>query len=420
MQKENRQHVNCCRGFTLVELILVVGTIGLVTGALVGVVGNSYKDFKAGSDRSNVLQDGQAAIEQITRILRQAKSITGKSWKNTQNGWMEFKDADDITMRIELNQQARELRYGRLGSPLSTLIGNVTKLYIKCYNIAGNYAGDYTTGSAEVDASAASVRSVSLELELEDNPHRFTGKVYLPIDHLIEATTGDKLVVDSSGNGNHCVPDKNFKLGTSKWGTSGYWPASKNATVRLDPNLFKTIDKEVTFVVYEWGFGQPRADTLLGAVGTSNERLLNIHLPWTNTNVYWDAGYGSGEWDRIDKATGSTWDWDKWIHWAFTKNADPNVGTMKIYLNGNLWHSKNKKTKSMAGVSKFRLGASGNAEWGPLYGKMDNFLMYDVELDPNEIKQIYDGDYSVERNGTPVKPIVFFKFDEPLRGWALE
>ena len=86
MQKEAKKHVKRYRAFTLVELILVVGTIALVAGALVGLVGNSYKDFKLGSDRSTLLQDGQAAIEQMVRILRQAKAFSAVTQSTDQAG----------------------------------------------------------------------------------------------------------------------------------------------------------------------------------------------------------------------------------------------------------------------------------------------------------------------------------------------
>ena len=203
MQIAAKQHVNCCRGFTLVELILVVGTIGMVTGALVGVVGNSYKDFQAGSDVSALFQDGQAAIEQITRILRQAKSIDAvspESWR--RNTFITFTNADGITEQFKINDATSDLEY-EYGQPasLSTLIGNVTELWVTGYDISGNPTRD-----------AGKVRSFNIAIHVKDAPHAFVGRVYLPsaIDSspiLWYKFDGDPN--DSSGNNNHGKP-KNF------------------------------------------------------------------------------------------------------------------------------------------------------------------------------------------------------------------
>ena len=54
MLKEAKKNVGYYKGFTLVELILVIGTIALVSGVLVGLIQNSYEDFQFGSKRSTL------------------------------------------------------------------------------------------------------------------------------------------------------------------------------------------------------------------------------------------------------------------------------------------------------------------------------------------------------------------------------
>lgn len=54
---------------------------------------------------------------------------------------------------------------------------------------------------------------------------------------------------------------------------------------------------------------------------------------------------------------------------------------MKVYKNGVLWHSGTGKTKLMEGIEKLRLG-KGN--WGgseSYAGNMDEFAIWNVELD---------------------------------------
>jgi hypothetical protein len=72
-------------------------------------------------------------------------------------------------------------------------------------------------------------------------------------------------------------------------------------------------------------------------------RIINIHLPWNDSVVYWDAGNSGGTFNRINTSTLTTAQKTGWHNWTFTKNA--LTGNMNIYLNGTLWHSGTGKTK---------------------------------------------------------------------------
>src|SRR5690606_28489861 len=71
-----------------------------------------------------------------------------------------------------------------------------------------------------------------------------------------------------------------------------------------------------------------------------------------------------------------------WNHWAFTKNAA--TGSMKIFLNGRLWHNGTGKTKRI-NISDFGFGSGFNAS-NPYFGKVDEFQIWNKELDDNTIK----------------------------------
>ncbi|MBK7752431.1 MAG: hypothetical protein IPI41_07430 [Flavobacteriales bacterium] len=89
--------------------------------------------------------------------------------------------------------------------------------------------------------------------------------------------------------------------------------------------------------------------TIFEAVDAQDRRILNVHLPWSDGRVYWDAGNDGGGFDRIDKATTPAEAEGQWNHWAFMKNTA--TGQMKIYLNGVLWHSGTGKTKPLSGIA---------------------------------------------------------------------
>jgi concanavalin A-like lectin/glucanase superfamily protein/type IX secretion system substrate protein/peptide-N-glycosidase F-like protein len=135
-----------------------------------------------------------------------------------------------------------------------------------------------------------------------------------------------------------------------------------------------------------WSFGNP--DVLptntyfLEGVDDQNRRQASLHLPWGNSQVYWDCG-NNGTYDRINKAANPEDFSGKWNHWTFTKNAVS--GEMKIYLNGSLWHSGTGKTRPID-LTKFTLGGSNNHA-GVYYGNMDEFQIWSVELSDAEITE---------------------------------
>ena len=66
--------------------------------------------------------------------------------------------------------------------------------------------------------------------------------------------------------------------------------------------------------------------------------------PGENGQIYWDCGNDGGGYDRINKqATEAEYE-GTWQHWAFTKNA--TTGDMRIYLNGELWHTGTGKKQT--------------------------------------------------------------------------
>lgn len=139
-----------------------------------------------------------------------------------------------------------------------------------------------------------------------------------------------------------------------------------------------------------WSYGnadiQPSNSYSFEAVNTSNQRVLNVHLPWSNGRIYWDAGEGSG-YDRIDKAANASEYEGNWVHWAFTKNAA--TGSMKIYKNGALWHSGTGLERTIGEIDRFVVGRAFSST-NSHNGKMDEFRVWNVELDQATIASWMD------------------------------
>ncbi|MGJ8673538.1 LamG-like jellyroll fold domain-containing protein [Rubritalea sp.] len=169
-----------------------------------------------------------------------------------------------------------------------------------------------------------------------------------------------------------------------------------SSSVTLPAAAFATIDDQITVAMWVYGdTTQARNDTLLYAADSSGNRVINIHLPWRNGNVYWDAGNTGSSFDRINKGASASAYKGQWNHWVFTKNA--NTGAMAIYLNGSLWHSGTGKSSSMANIAAVKLGSAlNNSSYD---GIIDEVQLYDRELSATEVSNLT---YSyTTSNGTP-------------------
>ncbi|TND09043.1 MAG: hypothetical protein FD123_1446 [Bacteroidetes bacterium] len=146
------------------------------------------------------------------------------------------------------------------------------------------------------------------------------------------------------------------------------------------------IDSFVTVSFWTYGNAalQPMNGTSFEAVDSLGQRVINAHLPWSDSRIYWDAGNSGGSsYDRIDKAATTAEIEGQWIYWSFTKNVA--TGSMKIYKNGVLWHSGTNKTRYMNNIRTFRLlKGAGNGSLS-YEGRMDEFTVFNKELSAPEI-----------------------------------
>lgn len=203
------------------------------------------------------------------------------------------------------------------------------------------------------------------------------GESNLLLEFIVENASPDQeLIISADALGSL----ENLSIARIKSNTSQkYAVFTENDMIKVPQEAFASVSDEVTISFWVNGFEdlQPMNGTCFEGVDEDNNRLLNTHLPWGNGRVYWDAGWDGG-YDRIDKVANESDYAGRWNHWAFTKNSVS--GEMKIYLNGNLWHTGQDKDNSMAGIVDFAIGAA--AGWSNYYnGRLDEFRLWNEELD---------------------------------------
>ncbi len=156
--------------------------------------------------------------------------------------------------------------------------------------------------------------------------------------------------------------------------------------IQVPGNAFANVDSFIT-IAY-WAYGdpatQPNDGTCFEAVDSLGQRVLNAHCPWSNNNIYWDAGNTGSNFDRINSAASNSQIEGQWNYWTFTKNCV--TGVMNIYCNGNLFLSGSGMTRLMKNIAYFRIG-KGNWNGAQSYrGNMDEFAVWNVELDSTTIR----------------------------------
>ncbi len=153
--------------------------------------------------------------------------------------------------------------------------------------------------------------------------------------------------------------------------------------VELPSTIGNDLSQQITIAFWAYGFPAllPSDHNVVEAFDAAGNRVLNIHLPWSNGTVYWDAGRsGANGPDRIQKQATPNQFEGSWHHWAFVKNAATR--TMTIYLDGQVFMQEAGKSFAMNGITRFVIG-SGNA--GTYPGMLDDVQIWKTALSAQDI-----------------------------------
>ncbi len=266
--------------------------------------------------------------------------------------------------------------------------GTLTGLRFNVDQVASNYqnvrislrGADQAELSSIVNEGFQEVFFADVDFEEGENTLTFyqafswDGAEDIIVDLSYEHPTGTNVLVDAT--------DKPFFSSLFIDGSRDYHLEVQGAA-QIDVNhAFPEISNEIT--ISFWSFGGielPVNNSIIEGVDANNQRQINVHLPWSNGQIYWDCG-NVGGYDRINKTATPDDYKGKWNHWAFTKNA--STGSMKIFLNGEQWHSGTGKTKPID-LQSLVIGA--NAFDGNQYfGKIDEFQIWNKALEAADIQ----------------------------------
>jgi len=264
----------------------------------------------------------------------------------------------------------------KLRFDLSTLGGSMGNLTIKLKHTT---ATDLTQFDDEALTTVYDINTIFSSTGLNTinltNPFVYDGSSNILIDISFEnGLTNTDTELTATQTTNNSVVYTNERLGYLNI------PQNDFAEIALSDYDFQD---EIT--ISFWANGDstilPINTSVMEAGDSLNNRILNIHFPWSNSQHYWDAGEGSGH-DRINQAATAGEFEGEWHHWAFTKNK--NTGEMNIYKDGVLWLNGIDKNREVGVVNTFKIGAN-RSQGNGWPGKIDEFRVWDVELSPTEI-----------------------------------
>lgn len=200
----------------------------------------------------------------------------------------------------------------------------------------------------------------------------------------VESATASALGIQS-----HAVPDSlGRRCLPATEGAAQFVQLNGGDRLEIDPSALLSLDTTVTLECWIRGDAvvMPANTTLFEGVNAANQREVNVHVPWSNGRVYWDAGYDGG-YDRIDQAAAEAQYEGRWVHWAFTKDA--GSGVMKMFVDGTLFHSGTGKDNLIGEIVRMNLGGSAGAT-NDYHGDVAAFRVWNTALEGDVIKAWMD------------------------------
>jgi prepilin-type N-terminal cleavage/methylation domain-containing protein len=140
------------KGFTLIELMVVVALLGILGYGIMKFFTNTYRIWWQASQQIDVQQKARAAMDEMTRFIRQARPVTGITV-----GEQAGEDAN--TMITFTHIDGRQISYYKSGDSLKRVVGGVTTDVIPEDLVSIYFVLDSTSTTSQVDVSTLTVET---------------------------------------------------------------------------------------------------------------------------------------------------------------------------------------------------------------------------------------------------------------------
>jgi len=140
------------KGFTLIELMIVVALLGILGYGVMKFFTDTYRVWWRASQQIDAQQKARAAMDEMTKSIRQAKPVTGIVL-GQQAG------EDSNTMITFTHIDGRQISYYKLGDSVKRVINGVTTDMISEDVSSVYFTVDSATAPTRVDISTLTVQT---------------------------------------------------------------------------------------------------------------------------------------------------------------------------------------------------------------------------------------------------------------------
>ena len=187
--------------------------------------------------------------------------------------------------------------------------------------------------------------------------------------------------MDMSGNGYDGTLNGGIGIsyGAGAGGSMYFDGSNDNVTI---PPASVPSGTQLTFCVWNYGTSAP-SSSVIECRDSAGNRTLNVHLPWSNVNIYFDCGG-----DRLSQPVSDA-NYQGWHHWCFTKNS--STGVMVIYLDGAVWATSSGNVGTIATTTAARIGSYA-VDTTYHIGYVSIVQLYNRALTATEVSQNFNND----------------------------
>jgi prepilin-type N-terminal cleavage/methylation domain-containing protein len=140
------------KGFTLIELMVVVALLGILGYGIMKFFTNTYRIWWQASQQIDVQQKARAAMDEMTRFIRQARPVTGIA-VGAQAG------EDPNTMITFTHIDGRQISYYKSGDSLKRVVNGATTDAIAEDLVSIYFILDPPITPSQVDISTLAVQT---------------------------------------------------------------------------------------------------------------------------------------------------------------------------------------------------------------------------------------------------------------------
>ncbi len=294
-------------------------------------------------------------------------------------------DLADITGGVNLgNITSMEIGFSGIGRG-AVMFDDIKLFAARCVPafFPGDITGDCTTNATDLAIYIRDWLSDTVDVTAEP-------LATAPVLHYAFDESSGYLVTDSSVNGFHGTTTDFFGHWLPTEGVNGGCLNMDGASgVAVPVSVFAMIDTQMTIAFWINGDAAEypgRYSFPFVATHNSGDRIM-LNIPYKDSDVYWRTHLNPGPTNTAVWYDSVKSDWaGQWTHYAFTKNTV--TGVMAIFRNGEMvrkTYGNNRKIADVAPVTNCFVGCLTAAGTYAHKGKMDDFMMFNIELSQEEI-----------------------------------